>query len=282
MKKFIVVPVSLLAVLTMVVIATAEYTPPSLNTNKNGDGWDIYFLGDKTTDIEKAFIAAYKAVDFSGTIFEFTGKNYFPDGNIPPIWGRSGIDSGLTTDWVGPGGDKSLWDKWDPKSGAVNNGKANDRVPDGLYAYTIELGYVANEFLWALNGVFASDNLLDSIWVWGGDKMVNIYDDIERYERINFENSTQDFGRYELQAIVLNGPDGYFEFDADTKYYLTVFLDNTYKSTGKSPQGFNADIDLEKGAINPNAVTFLTPEPATLVMLGLGMAGLGLGLRRKS
>jgi len=261
MKKLVVMTVSLLAILTMVTAASADYAV-DLTSGEN-DGWAIQFMNkgglsqnNVSTYHGPGLETLLKKVCYSDNTYTNVVEN-----QAPGAW-----YDGTEADWIGP----MLGD-----------------APEGLYAYTILLGtYEAAGDTWELVGGLAVDNALLYAVVWTGKgALVNdITDGILATGNENLANngltslphSLSSYGRLYDVAVALN-PEG-VDFTVGDEYFLTLFILNSYWKGGPNVQGLYSALKVEvtKATSDPTS----TPEPVTLLILGLGVVGAGFARRR--
>jgi len=256
-KKFVVMSLSCMAVLVMVTAASAGLMePPSLGTfaDENRDQWTIaYFEGTSgqvsIKDYQDAVIAGFKA-GIQGTA---AGKSWIGD-DIWVQWSEklTGIHGDVV--WISPGNKEG--DVAAPIAGGLN-------FLPGFYAYTIELGTFTDLNVLRLAGGVVTDDVLFSAVVWS---------DTGYWESVPFPYL---FGDHPINEI-----EGYANFEdlrAGT-YSLTLFIEN-FNSNGDNPQGMASWLTLTVGTAEGK--NYPSPEPATLLVLGLGAAGAGFAARRR-
>lgn len=153
------------------------------------------------------------------------------------------IESSLSTNWAGPNG-SSTW--VGPDTG--NGSSLNDGVYTLDYYTTFYIPSDVDASTVTLTGLVAADDLLWDIRVNGASNQVFV-----PYAYPDFTSFTLDQG---------------FQSGRNT-------IDFVFSNTGGA-----GGLDVEFTSVDPSNDPAPTPEPASIALVGFGVAGLGL-LRRK-
>jgi len=316
-RKFIVLSVSLLAILAMVTAVSAAVEKVSLYTyagewgpTDDGTGedwigrdtwtinvvpggtngnWDIATRGEagETPLMTASTVDVFQA--FQVSALGETKSYYYEPGTSSGGWPVE-PEPGNAYYWVtAPEG--STWVGPSMEEGVTYPGGGKMGIEPGVYAYTISLGTYATGSDWEIFGSLTSDNQFFGAFVWSSlddyfDITDKILQNVVMTDSISndlglvyaLDNAYSFMGLWELQ-------DGYaltkdWTMKNGEEYFLTLFILNTgppWNEEG-NPQGLLSLLSLTK-TTSPGGDT--SPEPATLLILGFGVAGAGFVARRR-
>lgn len=264
MKKTIAISTTLLFVLLCVNSVFADTVKNNYGTN-NAGLWKYADLGGSPT-------AAYATQDSEG-VWSFNGSYYGGGAGVAykdtqslvanPAWEQR-------NDWIGPAASASA-------DGSTSAGYTAYRV-SGFQTFNdiLEMTYTADNGVANIFVVNAAGGVVDLL----ASAFAEVsYENAGSYTGISYDSNPYDGdglhkGHAEMDvrwADLMKD----LGWDAEGKFDIYFITQNTNPGSGPSATGFACNFD----GIVPTENT--TPEPATLLILGLGVAGAGLARRRQ-